>query len=431
MFLITILQCTIKLCSTKDIMYEVVYKDEEKGSIVDEVKEKELVYAASCPVTVSGSSEDESEIEEVEGTVLLSKPSPDDPKSIQYTVMLPVGGSYARYEDGIDAKRIKYRKEVLVPNTKSGECDLAQSGRKDPQPQDPSSLTRNKHSNPPVLLHDGEGGTPVPSSISCRSIGKVSNDIGITITSSEDSGRSGLEIKIPFWLQRDRAAQLNIFFHLIGSARAEMRGKRTVKDIERETHCNIRVNFTDNKEQGPVIPITVSVMPRCYSSGAQDMHFAREKIQELLLDYVGNDGSRGQLLYELALSVEGPHRSKDSPNEVVRAYDPFTEDRREVYMTVFRLPYVYGDNGRKRFHASHLLKQHLLNHLWTTTGCYIKACINLPGMIPVKRCFPYLLVMGDMWQNLDMAVALMKEANRAHVQSCSCHNIYDDNSRAL
>lgn len=119
-----------------------VYKDEEKGSIVDEVKEKELVYAASCPVTVSGSSEDESEIEEVEGTVLLSKPSPDDPKSIQYTVMLPVGGSYARYEDGIDAKRIKYRKEVLVPNTKSGECDLAQSVW--------PSLTRNKQSTPPV-----------------------------------------------------------------------------------------------------------------------------------------------------------------------------------------------------------------------------------------------------------------------------------------
>ena len=51
--------------------------------------------------------------------MLLCEPSPSDPSTFLYTVMVMVDDFQARYEDGIDAKRIKYRKvkkpSFLVP----------------------------------------------------------------------------------------------------------------------------------------------------------------------------------------------------------------------------------------------------------------------------------------------------------------------------
>jgi len=98
--------------STKDLLYEVVYKDgdaDKKGNIVEEVSEHKLAYGANCPVTVTiDCNEDGSAVEE--GSILLSEPSSSDPSKILYTVMICMEESQARYEDGIDANRIRYRK---------------------------------------------------------------------------------------------------------------------------------------------------------------------------------------------------------------------------------------------------------------------------------------------------------------------------------
>ena len=87
---------------------------------MDEVIESNLAYAANCPVTVTNNNDDGSE---VEGTVLLPKPSSTDPNTIQYTVMMITDGSLARYEEGIDAKRVQYRK-VKPDDTKVASCAL-------------------------------------------------------------------------------------------------------------------------------------------------------------------------------------------------------------------------------------------------------------------------------------------------------------------
>ena len=96
--------------STKNLSYEVVYKDTNDPSkkiIVEVLTESKLAYAANCPITITNNNDDGSE---VEGTVLLPKPSDTDPITIQYTVMMITDGSLARYEEGIDAKRVQYRK---------------------------------------------------------------------------------------------------------------------------------------------------------------------------------------------------------------------------------------------------------------------------------------------------------------------------------
>jgi hypothetical protein len=91
---------------SKSMMYEVVhcYTDsfQRRGRIVEEVCEQDLAYGANCPVIVDNSAA---------GVVLLSEMSPSSLQcKFVYTVMVSLGGSRARYEAGVTASRIKYRK---------------------------------------------------------------------------------------------------------------------------------------------------------------------------------------------------------------------------------------------------------------------------------------------------------------------------------
>ena len=86
---------------------------------MEEVAENELAYAANCPVTVDieGIGDDGlPKLSQIEGTVLLCQPlssnDEDSTKEVVYTVMMRMGGgSQAKYEEGIDAKRVRYRLE--------------------------------------------------------------------------------------------------------------------------------------------------------------------------------------------------------------------------------------------------------------------------------------------------------------------------------
>jgi len=120
---------------TRNMVYKVVYKDDtNNNSIVDEVGEKELAYGASCPVHIVADSDaaaeevDEEEKKEddsdkdkgggpknsQEGTVLYAEPSPNEPGKVVYTIMIhgEEGETQSRYETGIKAERVKYRKVV-------------------------------------------------------------------------------------------------------------------------------------------------------------------------------------------------------------------------------------------------------------------------------------------------------------------------------
>ena len=221
--------------STKNLSYEVVYKDTNDPSkkiIVEEVTESKLAYAANCPITITNNNDDGSE---VEGTVLLPKPSSTDPNTIQYTVMI-TDGSLARYEEGIDAKRVQYRNDVKPDATNIGNTEKAKPAdvslpMKSKAENASSPDTRNK----PVALeiHTSEG--TVPSSITCGSRDGTSLSASTrTFTPKKSSPRDAtshyqhgnrsvnshgnhsannmtLELKTPSWIQRNRSSQLNLF----------------------------------------------------------------------------------------------------------------------------------------------------------------------------------------------------------------------------
>ena len=133
------------------------------GTVVEEVAEQNLAYAANCPVTIDTGGHGS-----VEGTVLLCKPSSDDPSKFIYTVMTEMEGSRARFEDGIDAARVKYRKEEKF--TKPVTPDAAQK----------EQLSASKIDAPDTkvsaLTSVVGGGGAMPSSITCDSVAKSSRD---------------------------------------------------------------------------------------------------------------------------------------------------------------------------------------------------------------------------------------------------------------
>jgi len=358
-------------------------------------------------------------------------------------------GSEARFESGIEAKCIKYRKVKVGENNHMAGTDAASAAPASVQKDQPSPPAVN---HPPATkISVSASAVPpdegtVPSSITCDAVSKSSSrevgagignkrklgpDNASTLTANSDSPRKRpinssnndmLEIKIPFWLQRDQSTQKSLFLYLVGSNHPAYRGNRTVKHIGRETDCNIRVNFVQNgpTHQGFRTPITIAINARTSNPAmcARDIHFARVKIQDFLLDRVQRDGSRGRLLYDLASSCGGPHRPMASRSKCVRAKDPFAEDDRQVFMTVVHLPFE-DVGGKKNFHVDFLLTSSFLTHLWHETGCYVKAAYNGSG-IPVKLCFPYLLVMGKNWRNVDRAVDTLNEVIKKHINRCSC-----------
>lgn len=127
-----------------------------------------------------------------------------------------------------------------------------------------------------------------------------------------------------------------VIVHLVGSKHE--RGKMTVGDIARETACHTKINYDSRadyaKNDEPLPPITITVHARSPVSAKQALSDVRHQLQALLLDFVGNDGSRGHLLYEIALSCRGDHHPEDSTCNAVGESDPFGEDPRCRFITV-------------------------------------------------------------------------------------------------
>ena len=131
------------------MVYKVVYKDDTQNiSIVDEVGEKELAYGASCPVYIVADSDsaaeevDEEEKKEdeegaptknsQEGTVLYAEPSSNEPGKVVYTIMMHGEEGQSRYETGIKAERVKYRKVVnenVIEASINKEVGLVRDGK--------------------------------------------------------------------------------------------------------------------------------------------------------------------------------------------------------------------------------------------------------------------------------------------------------------
>ena len=134
----------------------------------------------------------------------------------------------------------------------------------------------------------------------------------------------------------------------------------------------------------------------------------REKVQELLLDYldfIDDPGAKGRLSYETALSCTGCHRPVDSTSCAVEWKGPNWSG----FISLVELPKC---NEGRLFNASTILDEQEGQNI-QRLGCSIKIYGDAFG-VPLKYCDPYLLVSGGTWQNVDKAVEIVRNAISNH-----------------
>mmetsp|Transcript_3832 Transcript_3832/g.7182 ORF Transcript_3832/g.7182 Transcript_3832/m.7182 type:complete len:560 (+) Transcript_3832:185-1864(+) len=267
----------------------------------------------------------------------------------------------------------------------------------------------------------------IRSEMDSKTIPNVTNENG-SITRSlmslddDHNNRTRLHISVPMWLQRDRRSQEDLYLHLIGSKHVDQGRKKTVADIERESNCDIQVNLPssslvhDKHTTTGSVTITVNAISK-KGLALRDLTDARRKIQELLLDYVGNDGCKGLLVYELASSCWGAHRPKSSTCHAITASDPFDGDNRLRSITALKLPFDVDSEGRKSYHASYLLNTNFLGRLRHQTLSHIRV-VGDEFRVPCKRCDPYVLVVANSFKGCDKAAGMVQEQIHKHQQSC-------------
>ena len=140
---------------------------------------------------------------------------------------------------------------------------------------------------------------------------------------------------------------------------------------------------------------------------------AREKLQELLmhyLDFIGDSAAKGRLTYEVASSCTGPHRPKESTSNAVGWRGP----NGPGYLSLVELPFEFH-NGIRSFHAQMILQTQKNQHM-KRLGCLIKIYGDDFGA-PLKYCDPYALVSGGSWQNVDIAVEIVRDALKTHMNT--------------
>eukprot|EP00573_Skeletonema_grethae_P012709 CAMPEP_0201710630 /NCGR_PEP_ID=MMETSP0578-20130828/58724_1 /ASSEMBLY_ACC=CAM_ASM_000663 /TAXON_ID=267565 /ORGANISM="Skeletonema grethea, Strain CCMP 1804" /LENGTH=466 /DNA_ID=CAMNT_0048199661 /DNA_START=1411 /DNA_END=2811 /DNA_ORIENTATION=- len=455
----------IRSASLRDgqLHYEVTYCDDDgKVAVTEEVKEANLGFGAFCPVTIlpenkSDSQETSTVDDPLEGEIVMCSSLGS---KFVYTAMISMNGSQFRYETAIDASRVKYRK-VEVDKTESNEetagnntnaisnCKKGKIDKKDAtNPQQsptattarivPSSITcsdsvskrssidskdgagdssRKRARYPTDAKHESDGGHYTPTAANSQD----SNNLKIT-SHPKFPNVSKLEITLPQWLQKDRQSQRRLFFFLIGKSNdcigprnysLEPRDRsQTIKRINRESHCRVHVDMKEDV----FVPIKIHVEPLNASTAQQDLRRARQMLQDLLLDYVGNDGCRGRLLCEIAQSCWGAHRPSHSTSNAVKDVNPLQDNPMVTFMSIVEISYEENNMKEKSFHAAHILHRPFLNDV-SDVGCDL-ILVEKGFRVFTNLCDPYVFVYGRRYQDVDKAVQLVKDKIRHHQRVC-------------
>ncbi|KAL7431699.1 hypothetical protein ACHAXM_002840 [Skeletonema potamos] len=420
------------------LFYEVSYVTNSSVMLTEEVEDGKLGFGSTCPVTILPLP-DTVAADPLEGEILFCTPSTTDPNGFVYTAMMFLDGMpKVRYEEGIEEKRIVYRKvefddEGRKKNTGAavdavceGACADDNAGavqayqlssavqtlsKSSPKTKEYGSLSTMRTNSGSYEEEEEEEGVVIEEQM--RSLLPHSITCSDSYASREKAtGPSKLEILVPLWLQKDRTCQRSLFFHIIGANGCK------IKRIENEARCKVHIVRSGDGE-APFVQMKIYVEAMNTPSALRDLKLARQMIQSLLLEFVGNDGSRGRLLYEVAQSCWGSHRPNQSTSRAVKDFRPFfISGQQEVYMSVVELPFVREEGGQI-FHGAHnVLMKGNLDKI-QASGCFVYIVQN-GFRIPTERCDPYVFVYGKHFRSVDRAVDTVKYIIKGHQKTCSC-----------
>lgn len=185
-----------------------------------------------------------------------------------------------------------------------------------------------------------------------------------------------------------------------------------------ETNCIVTIDFN---------PRNLSMKISAYAmSNIRDLDIAREKIQDLLVNYldcIGDPDSKGRLVWEVASNCHGPHRPIESTSSAVRVRDLYSwRDHRGKdygsgpFLSLVELPFEFKQ-GRKNFHGGYILSNPFLNEI-NRRRCWLKV-LGDQFNVPVNSCDPFVIVTGGCWRDVDECVKILKDVILQHMHRCS------------
>ena len=406
---------------SSQLVYEITYSDDSEHIITEVVEDKQLGFGATCPVTISSAHNDDSNASEGEIVMCAQSLSSSNSSKFMYSAMIFLEGSRVRYESGIDGERVKYRAldsaVNLADNNNDQPCQeeptvVSASAKKQSGPiiaTTPPSMAENQCVVPTSIRVGHEVDNSVDSSSRKRPRNEEESKVKVESTPRKKDkypeSQPDLEIKVPLWLQKDRETQRKLFHHLLGRSSSGRLG-HNMKRINDESQCKIAVVWDEK-------PMIIKVFAKNKNNVASrsklfpELKRARQMIQDLFSGFVGNDGSRGRLVYEISRCCAGSHRpnANKSTSNAVRDINPFHTDRSESYISVVDIPNEFVREGKH-----HQLHMTLVGSI-RDIGC--KMNIVADGFThTTKLCAPYVLVYGVRLQDVDQAVKIVEDKIR-------------------
>ena len=136
---------------------------------------------------------------------------------------------------------------------------------------------------------------------------------------------------------------------------------------------------------------------------ARDLRNARLQLQDLLLGFVGRDGARGRLVYDVAKSCRGEHRTDKSASGAVSAPDPWRGGPHR-WITVLELPCEHRNGAT--FSLPDPLTPDVQARLRTDTSCSITV---VREDWPLVLCAPYVFIAGSNFLAVDHSVSMIQK----------------------
>lgn len=238
------------------------------------------------------------------------------------------------------------------------------------------------------------------------------------VTNSSDET---LIVKIPLWLQKTKELRLDLFHNLMGENPVMETGYK-LKTLQFQTNCSIRVRGPEfgskaHREMSSVMQVTI--VKKNGNNPPSDPMRAKSVIVDSLMEFVGNDGSKAKLCYDLAASSKD-NICRGSKYNAVFVLNPFSKANQRVCMALFALPSTeIQHQPKKTFHGGFLLKAQNTSRI-NRCKCTMILCGD-QYKIPTKLCDPYGVIYGGNAADVHNAMDIVTECISKHRQSCSCN----------
>lgn len=190
------------------------------------------------------------------------------------------------------------------------------------------------------------------------------------------------------------------------------------------TNCSIKIR--DSKNNSAILPFydpshlcIESNKNVSYLDAKNNLQRAKEQVEDILIEYIKGDNSKGRLFYDMAISCSFFHGQIDERRSTIHQRNPFASSDQRVWMNIIELPYCRDRDSNRKMYKSFFIVNKSIGLLGTVhgrTGCIVKICDDNLN-VPVQYGEPYVLVTGSEPHLVDEAVQIITRAIKDYLKT--------------